>query len=178
MKKVPAWVILCVVALVAGLALGVTNALTEERIADQARRAAEAARAEVLPAAANFELVTEDDPTVDNCYKGVDASGNVVGYVAQITVTGFGGPIEVTLGVGADGKLTGVKCGGSAFSETPGLGAKVRDAQFSEQFAGMAAPVALTKNGGNVDSVTAASISSGAVCDAINQAAAYIAGIA
>lgn len=38
---------------------------------------------------------------MDNCYQGVDASGNAVGYVAQVTVTGFGGPIEVTVGVNA-----------------------------------------------------------------------------
>lgn len=41
MKKVPAWVILCVIALVAGAALGTTNALTKGPIAEQAARAAE-----------------------------------------------------------------------------------------------------------------------------------------
>ena len=57
MKKVPAWVILCVIALVAGAALGTTNALTKGPIAEQAARAAEAARAAVLPAAERFEQV-------------------------------------------------------------------------------------------------------------------------
>ena len=45
MKKVPAWVILCVIALVAGAALGTTNALTKGPIAEQAAKAAEEARA-------------------------------------------------------------------------------------------------------------------------------------
>lgn len=179
MKKVPAWVILCVIALVAGGALGVTNALTKGPIAEQARLAAGAARAEVLPAAASFEEVAiADGAPVDNCYRGLDASGNVAGHVAQVTVTGFGGPIEVTVGIDAQGQLTGIQCGGSGFSETPGLGAKVKEAAFSEQFAGLATPVALAKDGGKVDSVTAASISSGAVCDAVNIAADYIAGLA
>lgn len=179
MKKVPAWVILCVIALVAGTALGITNALTAEPIREQARIAAENARAQVLPAAASFEEVTvADGAAVDNCYRGVDASGNAVGYVAQVTVQGFGGPIEVTVGVDAEGKLAGIQCGGSGFSETAGLGAKVKTAAFSDQFAGLVTPVALTKDGGEVDSVTAASISSGAVCNAVNIAAEYIAGLA
>ena len=110
MKKVPAWVILCVIALVAGTALGITNALTAEPIKEQARIAAENARAQVLPAAASFEEVTvADGAAVDNCYRGVDASGNAVGYVAQVTVQGFGGPIEVTVGVDAEGKLAGIQ---------------------------------------------------------------------
>ncbi|MBQ7113563.1 MAG: FMN-binding protein [Clostridia bacterium] len=174
MKKVPAWVILCVIALVAGAALGATNALTKDRIAEQAALAAEAARAAVLPAAVSFEEV-DAAGAVDSCYKAVDASGNAVGYTALVTVQGFGGPIEVTVGVDANGALTGIQCGGSAFSETAGLGAKVKDAAFTDQFAGLATPVALTKNGGEVDSVTAASISSGAVCDAVNAAAEFIA---
>ena len=179
MKKVPAWVILCVIALVAGTALGVTNALTAEPIREQARIAAENARAQVLPAAVSFEEVTvADGAAVDNCYRGVDASANARGSGAQGTVQGFGGPIEVTVGVDAEGKLAGIQCGGSGFSETAGLGAKVKTAAFSDQFAGLATPVALTKDGGEVDSVTAASISSGAVCNAVNIAAEYIAGLA
>ena len=179
MKKVPAWVILCVIALVAGAALGTTNALTKGPIAEQAARAAEAARAAVLPAAERFEQVeVAECAPVDNCYQGVDASVNAVGYVAQVTVTGFGGPIEVTVGVNAEGELTGIQCGGSGFSETAGLGAKVKETAFSSQFAGLATPVALVKDGGEVDSVTAASISSGAVCNAVNIAADYIAGLA
>lgn len=131
MKKVPAWVILCVIALVAGAALGTTNALTKGPIAEQAARAAEAARAAVLPAAERFEQVeVAEGAPVDNCYQGVDASGNAVGYVAQVTVTGFGGPIEVTVGVNAEGELTGIQCGGSGFSETAGLGAKVKETRF------------------------------------------------
>ena len=141
MKKVPAWVILCVIALVAGAALGTTNALTKGPIAEQAAKAAEEARAAVLPAAASFEPITlEEGAAVDYCYQGVD--------------------------------------GGSGFSETAGLGAKVKDASFTEQFAGLVAPVALVKDGGEVDSVTAASISSNAVCSAVNTAAEFIAGLA
>ncbi len=179
MKKVPAWVILCVIALVAGAALGTTNALTKGPIAEQAAKAAEEARAAVLPAAASFEPITlEEGAAVDYCYQGVDASNNIVGHVVQVTVTGFGGPIEVTIGMDGEGVLTGIQCGGSGFSETAGLGAKVKEASFTDQFAGLVAPVSLVKDGGEVDSVTAASISSNAVCSAVNTAAEFIAGLA
>ena len=174
MKRTPAWLILCVIALVAGLALGMTNALTEDEIANQAIEAAAKARRTVMADAEDFvELPTNDGAPVDNCYEAT-AGGNVIGHVVQVTVQGYGGPIEVVVGIANDETITGISCGGSGFSETAGLGAKVKDALFSGQFAGMTTPLALTKNGGEVDSVTAASISSGAVCDAINAAGEYV----
>ena len=163
---------------VAGLALGLTNAITKGPIEEQAVAAANAARQTVLGGAETFEQVLENENGMDEIHRGLDASGNVVGYTGKITTRGYGGPIEVTVGVDAEGKLAGIQCGGSGFSETAGLGAKVKTAAFSDQFAGLATPVALTKDGGEVDSVTAASISSGAVCNAVNIAAEYIAGLA
>ena len=79
------------------------------------------------------------------------------------------------MGIDTEGRITGISCGGSNFSETAGLGAKVKEDAFSGQFAGMQAPVSLKKDGGNVDSVTAASRSSGAVCRAVNRACEFVA---
>ncbi len=177
MKKTPAWLILCIIALVAGAALGMTNALTIEEIDRQAVAAAELARKAVLADAEEFtRLDLAEGAAVDNCYQA-KKGGELVGHVTQVTVKGYGGPIEVTVGFNAAGEITGMMCGGSGFSETPGLGAKVKEEAFYSQFTGMAAPVELTKNGGEVDSVTAASISSGAVCRAVNIAADYVAGL-
>lgn len=174
MKKTPAWLILCIIAVVAGLALGFTNALTKDAIAEQTEAAAAEARGVVAPEADSFEEMTVPaGAPVDNCYEAM-SGGSVIGHVVQVTVKGYGGEIEVTVGVALDGTLTGVSCGGSGFSETAGLGAKVKESAFSGQFAGMTTPLALTKNGGDVDSVTAASISSGAVCDAVNIAGDFV----
>jgi Na+-translocating ferredoxin:NAD+ oxidoreductase RnfG subunit len=101
----------------------------------------------------------------------VDASGNVIGYVSQITVTGFGGEIEVTVGMDMTGTITAINVGGSNFSETSGLGAKTREAAFTDQFKGMSGMLVLKQN---IDSVTGASVSSGAVVSGVNKALTYM----
>ena len=58
MKKFPAWIVLSVIALVAGLLLGITNEVTKATIAEASLVAAEAARKEVISDAESFEAVT------------------------------------------------------------------------------------------------------------------------
>lgn len=175
MKKIPAWLLLCIISLVAGLALGFTSALTKEEIARQDEASNELARKTVMSEADEFvQLDVAADSGVDYCYEA-KKGGETIGYVAKATADGYGGKIEVTVGIDNNGMITGISCGGSGFSETPGLGAKVKEAKFSDQFAGMSAPVSLTKDGGQVDSVTAASRSSRAVCKAVNAACDYVA---
>ena len=157
---------LFVLAAVAGLALGATNAITKGPIAAQAELEKDAARREVLPAAVTFEAA--DAGEIKEAFFGLDAAGEVVGCTGMASVQGFGGPIEVTVGMTADGTITGVQVGGSGFSETAGLGAKTREPAFYGQFAGNGAPVALTKDGGAIDAVTSATISSGAVIGGVN----------
>ena len=166
------------IAAIAGLVLGLTNAVTAGPIEQQSLAAAQAARQEVLPAAASFELISENDGTMDNMYQGSDASGVVVGYTGTITTRGYGGLIEVTVGMDTDGVITGVSVGGSDFSETAGLGAHVKDEWFGAQFKGMSAPLELKKNGGQVDAVTSATISSTAVTNAVNTACQSLAACA
>ena len=68
-----------------------------------------------------------------------------------------------------DGVIRGVNVGGSNFSETAGLGAKTKDASWREQFIGESAPVAITKDGGNIDAIASATISSRAVTDEVDR---------
>lgn len=163
---------LFLLAAVAGLALGATNAITKDPIAAQALAAATASRQAVLPEAARFEAADAGD--IDEAYYGLDESGKLVGCTGVLSVQGFGGPIEVTVGLDADGEITGVIVGGSDFSETAGLGAKTRDAAFTDQFAGGKAPVALRKDGGQIDAVTSATISSTAVTGGVNAVCAQL----
>ena len=172
-KKLPAWIVLTVISLVAALALGATYNGTKDRIATQEAEKAVAVRQELLPAAADFKLLTAEDET--EVYQGLDANGASVGYVSVGTVTGFGGPVEVTVGMDDEGTIAGVRVGGSNFSETAGLGAKSKEPAFYEQFAGMVYPVDLVKNGGEVDAITAATITSSAVVRGVNDTAKYIA---
>lgn len=182
MKKIkfPAWAVLFTITLIAGLLLAFTNGLTLPVIAEQTEKAAETSRAAVLPEAESFVLLeTADDAPVDWCYAGM-AGDEVVGHVAQATVGGFGGDIEVIVGVDQDGVITGVSVGGPNFQETAGLGEKTRSEEFRGQYIGKVAPLRVIKAGqaageDTIDSVTAATISSNAVNGAVNDIAAYVA---
>lgn len=172
-KQLPAWLVLGLIALIAGCALGFTNELTSPIIAEQTLVAADEARRAVLPDAMEFQELTVADGAVDNCYLG-SANGETVGYTAQVTVKGYGGDIEIVVGVDNDGVITGLNVGGANFSETAGLGAKTKEPAFTDQFKGLISPLVLKEN---VDSVTGASVSSGAVVNGVNAALDYIASI-
>ena len=84
---------------------------------------------------------------------------------------GFGGKIELILGILMDGTVTGYKI--IEQSETPGLGSKVTESKFSNQFVGLNAHHSnfnLSKDGGEIDAVTGATISSRAVVGAVKKA--------
>jgi len=181
MKKIkfPAWAVLFTITLVAGLMLAFTNGMTLPVITEQSAKAAESSRAAVLPAAESFEAMEiAEGAAVDWCFAGV-SGGEVVGHVAQATVAGFNGEIEVILGMDNEGVITGVSVGGANFSETAGLGEKTRGEEFRGQYIGKVAPLRVIKAGqaaaeDTVDSVTAATISSNAVNGAVNTIAEYI----
>lgn len=165
---------LLLISAVAGLALGITYDKTKGPIAEQVVAAANAARVKVLPAASEFELISEAEAGMDNAYAGKSESGELVGYTAQITTRGYGGAIEITVGMGLDGRLTGINVGGAGFSETAGLGDKARQPEFMDQFAGKQPPLKLNED---VEAITAATITSKAVTDAVNAASEYLAGL-
>ncbi|MDO4568509.1 MAG: RnfABCDGE type electron transport complex subunit G [Clostridia bacterium] len=165
MKSVPAWIVLALIALVAGLLLGVTNELTKAPIEESNAAAAEQGRREVMPAADSFEQV-EAPSGLDSLYKAI-AGGEVIGVVSSVTVAGYGGDVEIIVGMDNDGVVTGISVGGADFSETPGLGAKAKDAEFTAQFAGKGFPIALNAD---VDQITNATITSTAVVDGVNAA--------
>lgn len=170
-QKPPAALALTVITAVAGLLLGVTYMLTKPIIDRQAADAADSERYAVYPAAEGFrEVALTDGAAPDVLYEAI-LDGNTAGYVGRITVPGYGGPIEVTAGLDGAGVITGISVGGADFSESAGLGALTREPAFTGQFAGISAPVALNED---VDAVTGATISSGAVVSAVNQIAKYV----
>lgn len=164
------------IAAVAALALGFTNMVTAGPIAEQQVRAAEAARRAVVPAADHFTALTAPDGLTD-AYAGYDASGALVGKTGTIIAKGYGGEIEITVGLGIDGTITGISVGGSNFSETAGLGARAKEAWFAEQYIGASSPIALKKDGGQIDAITSATITSRAVTNAVNSAVLALGGL-
>jgi len=61
-------------------------------------------------------------------------------------------------------------------SETPGLGARISEIGFRKQWKGLPtdAPLALTKDGGTIDSISGASTTSGAAVRGTNDALAFV----
>ena len=90
------------------------------------------------------------------------------GWVVEVTPSGFGGTIDMMVGVGTDGVVTGVSI--ISMSETSGLGSNASRDTFRGQFVGASGSVAVTKDNGDIDALTGATITSRAVCDGVNAA--------
>ena len=155
--------LLAICLVCSGLLAGV-YALTAEPIAAAAAAKNEAAIKEVLPETA---VTIEEERTVD--FEGAsyaynlayDEQGNTVGCAINVTPVGFGGPIMIKVGFDANGVICNTKVLSQA--ETPGLGAKCVEPAFSEQFKGFDPAqknLAVTKDGGDVDAITASTITS------------------
>ena len=90
---------------------------------------------------------------------------NVVGYCVELASPGFGGDISMTVGFEADGKILGVSI--VSLSETPGLGSRVQEAAYLDQYKGQSGTLAL---GEDVDAIAGATVSSRAVLIGVNRA--------
>ncbi len=174
-KKPQGWLVLFLVSLVAALALAGTNELTKGAIEQRGQEAANAARKAVLADADSFEeLQVPEGSGVDSGYQAFKG-GQAIGYVAQSTVQGYGGPIEVVAGMDLNGALTAISVGGANFAETAGLGSKAKEPGFVNQFKGLKLPAKLRDN---VDVISGATITSNAVVLGVNQAGTYMASVA
>lgn len=156
--------VLFLICLITTALLAGTNKITApiiERISEE--NAAEV-RQQVLPQAASFTEIQGS-----GAYTGYTADQTLCGYVFTQEEKGYGGAIKVMVGIGVDGMVTGVSV--LEHNETPGLGANVTRADFLAQYKEpTAGSYAVTKDGGSVDAVTGATISSRAVTRAVNRA--------
>jgi len=118
--------------------------------------------------AESFErLSIESSDELEMAYT-VLRGGETLGYTAKKTVQGYGGPIELIIGIRTDGTLAGLHIGGADFKETEGLGAKAKEPEFTDQFADKTIPLTL---GEDIDGIAGATVTSKAVVDGINAAA-------
>ena len=166
---------LTVVCLVCAAVLGVTYAVTCEPIAAAAAAEAQASIAKVLPAGGEIsEEIASDAEGVDGYFVQSDAEGAVTAYAVKSTTGGFGGPLTLMVGVLPDGTVFNTSV--LSHSETPGLGAKCSEEKsaFREQWKGFAGAFAVRKDGGDVDAITASTITSRAYTKAVAQAVALV----
>ena len=167
-------IVLFLVSAITALVLGLVNHVTADRIEAINSENKASAMQEVLPADEYLPVKYEgDDKNVADIYQAV--SGDTLGYVVQVTSSGFGGDVEMMVGVDFNGSVTGISI--ISHSETSGLGAVAASntsagESFRGQFAGQSGELAVTKDGGTIDALTGATVTSRAVTAGVNAAVA------
>lgn len=172
MKKTVSLILsLTLISGICAAVLAYVNAVTKDAIAEiRDRKTVKSAKA-VMPSEA-VEVESAQFADGETYYIGKNTEGKVVGYALTGTDSGgYGGEIVLMVGLRSD-KKTIVCYQTLAASETPGLGMKLNTPEFAGQFAGKSASaLRVKKDGGEIDAITAATITSRAVCRAIEKAA-------
>ncbi len=180
-------VVLTGVAVIMGGILAYVNHLTEGPINDQKAKALADGIKSVM--CVNDITVSKTDTVKQNDAKGKeltyiiyetkDAKGNYLGAAVESTTGGFGGDLKVLVGLDGKGNILGYTL--LEHAETPGLGAKA-DKWFQKGEKGdiigknPKEPLTVSKDGGQVDAITASTITSRAFLLAVNNAySAYMA---
>lgn len=162
-------IILTLITLVAGTALAFVNAITKEPIELAEAKATAEAYKTVFGKADEFqELKVKKDEKVVSAVSKALKGDEEIGFVMTAASEGYGGDIKIALGVDNEGVVTGISIL-DASNETPGLGAKVKEDKFTEQFKGI-------KTGeldSRVDAISGATYSTNGVKNAVNAALEY-----
>lgn len=152
---------LTLVTLVVGALLGGVYALTVDTIAQSKEAAKRVAIARVLPA-------TNDSIVTCSCGFAAWKDSSVIAYAVETTTDGFGGPIKLLVGIDTANTILDYVV--LEHSETPGLGAKAQDWFTSIKGRTCDGSWKVSKDGGSVDAITAATITSRAFVKGINDA--------
>lgn len=169
-------IVLLSITVVAAFCLGIVSEITKAPIAQQEIKAQQEAMQKVLPDAESFEEVQIESTATIKSVNAAVKGGEVCGYVVNVTPSGFGGVVSTMVGVNLDGTISGVTV--LSHSETPGLGARCTEegeGSLMNEFAGKTAPVAVTKDGGEIHAITSATITSRAVTSGVNEACDWVA---
>lgn len=167
-------VTLFAICAVAALVLGITNNITAPVIEERNIQASNEARKIVLSEADEFkELDGMNSDIVLEVYEGIK-DGQVIGYTIKTSSKGYGGAIELMVGISKDGKITGVEIGNH--SETPGLGSKATEPMFKNQYVDKDVLNSLlvvkgsTNNDNEISAISGATITSNGVTNGVNAA--------
>lgn len=169
--------ILLIVTAVAGLFLGGAYTITKEPIEKQAILEKSLALKEILPIADSFEVMEDvklpEVTSIKEVNKGLKGS-EVIGYALRVTPKGFGGLLDIMVGITADGKIGGIKI--LSHGETPGLGANVTNIGFYGQYMNKGTETKLEvvktapSKDNQIEAITGATITSRGVTNGVNEA--------
>ncbi len=161
LKKAFPVILVTVVVFIATVSLAFTDAGTRDMIEYQRERRFLAMLEEIFPDLTRF---TEND--IYTIY--IDEAE--VGHAFRAVGRGFAGPIVILVGLEDAITIRGIAI--ISHRETPGLGGRVAEPDFTDQFAGLyVGDVALRRDGGKIDAITGATISARAVADAVRATA-------
>ena len=175
MKSTPVYILrlaltLLVITSVVAAALAGVNAVTAPKIAAITAQKTQDAIAAVLPGGGEqLDSFTDETGLVQAVY------ASDTGYAIEVTPAGFDGQITMMVGISREGKVLGIDI--ISHTETAGLGAVAAaktsaGERFREQFAGADSALAVSKDGGTIDAITSATITSRAVTAGVNAALA------
>jgi Na+-translocating ferredoxin:NAD+ oxidoreductase subunit G len=151
--------VLMIISIVAAISLAYVNNITESKILVQRDLAVQNSLKEIIPQADQFKELNG----IFTAYK----NGIQIGVVKKTTTRGYSSNIVMLIGV-VDNKITGVKI--MSQSETPGLGTNTANPEYLKQYIGKTLQEAkLKKDGGKIDAITGATISSRAVANAVSK---------
>ena len=167
--------LLAITAIVAACLAGV-NAITAPVIEELNAAKTQEAIMAVLPSGFDSTVDSYSDASgiVSKIYKGAD------GYAVEVGPGGFDNTVTMMVGIDNEGKVIAISV--VSHTETAGLGAVAADAtpkgvSFREQFVGVSGSVSVTKDGGSIDAITGATITSRAVCAGVQAALDCVAGL-
>lgn len=173
---------LFLITVIAAVILGFTNLATQGPIEEQKIKMANEARQAVLCQAVTFEKVEVlseyaqgKSALIEEVHTG-KLDGQILGYTFKVMVKGFGGDMEIIVGINTDDEVEAVEIG--KHQETPGLGAKVLDQSFISQYHGTTIedPLVVVKGAPRdeeIQAITGATITSDAVTNGVNLASDY-----
>ena len=155
------------------MALSGVYSVTKEPIAKNELQKQTAAYRAVCPDAAEFEelaaandLMANQDqnktPRVTNFYVA-KSGGAVVGYAMSVVTKGFGGDLEMAIGLDAEGKIQKIEF--TKIQETAGLGMRATEDAFRDQFTGKSGTLVLNQD---IDALNSATITSTAGVGGVN----------
>jgi len=160
------------ICLICAALLGVVYSITKDAIEASEAAKVNAAIAQVVPAFDNDPSL-EAQEAGDAVVYPAKLSGETVGYAIKVSVSGFGGALQIMVGFTPEGTVFNTSV--ISHSETPGLGAKITDSQSSPraQVVGKnpgTSKISVSKDGGEIDAITASTITSRAFLKGINTA--------
>jgi electron transport complex protein RnfG len=173
---------LALICFITTLLLAATNELTAPAIAKQEQEALNQQMQEIFPEGDRFDPVelsaeqskalSAKDADVDSVFMAKAPDGKTIGYIFLSSANGYAGKVNASIGIDVDAKI--VLAAFTAPDETPGLGKRIEEDNFSSLFSGLSAgvPAAVGSSDGaqSIDAVSGATISSKGAVTAFNKA--------